>query len=126
MNEMTKRKKLVDYINSMGIEEKIALHNSYCDAVNCMDDCIYAMDELDEILEGRTPTDILSMGFYGGFRPQHDFFWFNGYGNLETADFVTDMPTFASEIADYILSEKDSLGNDEIQEILDKEDNVNE
>ena len=126
MNEMKKRKKLVDYINSMGVEEKIELHNTYCDAVNCMDDCIYAMDELDEILEGRTPTDILSMGFYGGFRPQHDFFWFNGYGNLETADFVTDMPTFASEIADYILSEKDSLGNDEIKEILDTEDNDNE
>ena len=126
MNETEKRQKLVDYINGMGIEEKIALHNTYCDAVNCMDDCIYAMDELDEILEGRTPTDILSMGFYGDFRPQHDFFWFNGYGNLESADYIADMPICAEDIADYILSEEDSLGNDEIKEILDKEDNDNE
>ena len=119
MNETEKRQKLVDYINGMGVEEKIELHNTYCDAANCMDDCIYAMDELDEILEGRTPTDILSMGFYGGFRPQHDFFWFNGYGDLETANYVTDMPIFASEIAGYILLKEDSLGNDEIKEILD-------
>ena len=122
MNEMEKRKKLVDYINGMGIEEKIALHNTYCDAANCMDDRIYSMYELDELLEGRTPTDILSMGFYGDFRPQHDFFWFNGYGNLESADYIADMPIFAIDIANYILSKEDSLDNDEIKEILDAEE----
>ena len=126
MNETEKKQKIVDYINGMGVEEKIALHNSYCDAAGFEDDRIYSMYELDEILEGRTPTDILSMGFYGDFRPQHDFFWFNGYGDLETANYVTDMPIFASEIAGYILLREDGLGNDEIQEILDEEDEDNE
>ena len=119
MNEMEKRKKLVDYINSMGIDEIVELHNSYCESAGYEDDHIYSMYELDEILEGRTPTDILSMGFYGDFRPHHDFFWFNGYGNLKSADYITDMPIFAIDIANYILSEKDSLGNDEIRNILD-------
>ena len=122
MNEMEKRKKLVDYIDSMGVEEKIALHNAYCDAAGFEDDRIYSMYELDEILEGRTPTDILSIGFYGDFRPQHDFFWFNGYGDLETADRIADMPIFAIDIANYILLKEDSLGNDEIKEILDEEE----
>ena len=122
MNEMEKRKKLVDYINSMKTEEIVELHNCYCEAAGYEDDHIYSMWELDEILDGRTPTDILSMGFYGDFRPQHDFFWFNGYGNLKSADYIADMPIFAIDIANYILSEKDSLGNDEIQEILDGED----
>ena len=126
MSEMEKRKKLVDYINDMKTEEIVELHNSYCEAAGYEDDRIYSMYELDELLEGRTPTDILSMGFYGDFRPQHDFFWFNGYGNLESADFITDMPVFAIDIANYILSKEDSLGNDEIQEILDEEDNDNE
>ena len=126
MNETEKRQKLVDYINSMGIEEIVALHNDYCDAAGYEDDRIYSMYELDELLDGRTPTDILSMGFYGDFRPQHDFFWFNGYGNLKTADYVADMPISAIDIANYILSEEDSLGDDEIQEILDEEDNDNE
>ena len=123
---MTKREKLVDYINDMKTEEIVELHNSYCEAAGYEDDRIYSMYELDELLEGRTPTDILSMGFYGDFRPHHDFFWFNGYGNLKSADFITDMPIFAIDIANYILSEEDSLGNDEIQEILDGEDNDNE
>ena len=123
---MTRREKLIDYINGMGVEEKIALHNAYCDAANCMDDCIYSMYELDEILEGRTPTDILSMGFYGDFRPQHDFFWFNGYGNLKSADYIADMPIYAIDIANYILSNEDSLGDDEIQEILDEDEEEDE
>ena len=126
MNEMEKRKKLVAYINDMKTEEIVELHNSYCEAAGYEDNRIYSMYELDELLEGRTPTDILSMGFYGDFRPHHDFFWFNGYGNLKTADYIADMPIFAIDIDNYILSEKDSLGNDEIQEILDKEDNDNE
>ena len=120
------KQKIVDYINSMNDDEVIELHNSYCEAAGYEDDRIYRMYELDEFLEGRTPTDILSMGFYGDFRPQHDFFWFNGYGNLESADYITDMPIFASDIADYILSKEDSLGNDEIKEILDGEDEDNE
>ena len=122
MNEMEKRRKLVDYINDMKTEEIVELHNSYCEAAGYEDDRIYSMYELDEILEGRTPTDILSIGFYGDFRPHHDFFWFNGYGNLKTADYVTDMPIFAIDIANYILSKEDSLGNDEIREILDEEE----
>ena len=122
MNEMEKRKNLVDYINSMNTDAIVELHNSYCEAAGHEDDRIYSMYELDELLEGRTPTDILSMGFYGDFRPHHDFFWFNGYGNLKSADYIAYMPIFAIDIANYILSKEDSLGNDEIQEILDGED----
>ena len=126
MNEMEKREKLVDYINSMKTDKIVDLHNRYCEAAGYEDDRVYSMYELDELLEGRTPTDILSMGFYGDFHPQHDFFWFNGYGNLESADYMTYMPIYAEDITNYILSKEDSLGNDEIQEILDEEDNDNE
>ena len=126
MNKTEKREKLVDYINSMKTDEIVELHNRYCEAAGYEDDRVYSMYELDELLEGRTPTDILSMGFYGDFHPQHDFFWFNGYGNLESADYMTYMPIYAEDITNYILSKEDSLGNDEIQEILDEEDNDNE
>ena len=125
MNETEKRQKIVDYINGMGIEEKIALHNTYCDAVNCMDDCIYSMDEMEEILGGMDTWKLVDMMRYGNFDFQDDFWGFNGYGNLDSYD-ALELPIFASEIADYILSEKDSLGNDEIQEILDDEDELRE
>lgn len=126
MNEMEKREKLVDYINGLGDDKLIELHNSYCEAAGYEDDRIYSMYELDELLEGMTPTDILLRGFYGDFNPRHAFFWFNGYSNLESADYMSGTPICAEDIADYILSEKDSLGNDEIQEILDEEDKDNE
>ena len=125
MNEMEKRQKLVDYINSMGIEEKIELHNSYCDAANCMDDCIYAMDDMEEILDGVDKWELIRMIRFGNFDFMKEFWGFNGYGNLVSYN-ALELPIYAEDIADYILSEEDSLGNDEIKEILDEEDNDNE
>ena len=125
MNEMEKKQKIVDYINGMGIEEKIALHNTYCDAVNCMDDCIYAMDDMEEILDGVDKWELVRMVQFGDFDCTKEFWGFNGYGNLVSYN-AWELPIYAEDIADYILSEEDSLGNDEIQEILDEEDNDNE
>ena len=125
MNEMEKRRKLVDCINSMGIDEKIALHNAYCDAANCMDDCIYTMDEMEEILDGVDKWELVRMIRFGDFDFIKEFWGFNGYGNLVSYD-AWELPIFASDIADYILLRENSLGNDEIQEILDGEDNDNE
>ena len=118
---MTKREKLIDYIDGMGIEEKIALHNTYCDAANCIDDCIYAMDEMEGILCGVDTWKLVDMMRYGNFDFQDDFWGFNECGNLVSYD-ALGLPIFASDIANYILLEEDSLGNDEIQEILDGED----
>lgn len=126
MNEMTTRERLIDYINSMDDNEMVELHNNYCEAANDMDSRIYSMWDLDDVLAGMTPTDILCMGLYGNFMPKQDYFWFNGYGNLESADYISAMPIYASDIADYILSKEDSLNDDKIQEILDEEDEDNE
>ena len=125
MNETEKKQKLVDYINGMGIEEKIALHNTYCDAANCMDDCIYAMDDMEEILDGVDKWELIRMIRFGNFDFMKEFWGFNGYGNLVSYN-AWELPIYAEDIADYILSEEDSLGNDEIQEILDTEDKDNE
>ena len=125
MNETEKRQKIVDYINSMGVEEKIALHNTYCDAANCMDDCIYSMDELEEVLDGVDKWELIRMVQFGDFDCTKDFWNFNGYGNLVSYN-AWEVPVYAEDIADFILWKEDSLGDDEIQEILDTEDNDNE
>ena len=122
MNEMEKRRKLVDYINSMGIEEKIELHNAYCDAANCMDDCIYSMDEMEEILDGVDKWELVRMIRFGDFDFTKEFWGFNGYGNLVSYD-AWELPIYASDIADYILSAEDSLGNESIDFMLDRECN---
>ena len=125
MNEMGKRQKIVDYINGMGIEEKIALHNTYCDAANCMDDCIYTMDEMEEILDGVDKWELIRMIRFGDFDFMKEFWGFDGYGNLVSYN-AWELPIFASDIAGYILSKEDSLGDDEIQYILDEEEEDDE
>ena len=122
---MTKREKLIDYIDSMGIEEKIELHNTYCDAANCMDDCIYTMDDLEVILDGVDKWKLVDMIRFGNFDFMKEFWGFNGYGNLVSYD-AWELPIYASDIADYILLKEDSLGNDEIQEILDEKEELHE
>ena len=125
MNETEKKQKIVDYINSMGIEEKIALHNSYCDAANCMDDCIYTMDEMEEILDGVDKWELARMVQFGGFDCTKEFWGFNGYGNLVSYN-AWELPVYAEDIADYVLLKEDSLGDDEIQYILDEEEEDDE
>ena len=125
MNETEKRQKIVDYINGMGVEEKIELRNAYCDAANCMDDCIYSMDEMEEILYGVDKWELVDMIRFGNFDFTKEFWGFNGYGNLVSYD-AWELPIYASDIAGYILLREDSLGDYEIQELLDEEDNDNE
>ena len=121
MNEMEKREKLIDYINGMGVDEKIALHNTYCDAANCMDDCIYTMDEMEEVLDGVDKWQLVDMIRFGNFDFTKEFWGFNGYGNLVSYN-AWELPVYAEDIADYILSAEDSLGNDKIREILNEQE----
>ena len=121
MNETEKKQKIVDYINGMETEEKIALHNTYCDAANCMDDCIYTIDDMDEILDGVDKWELVRMVQFGDFDCMKDFWGFNGYGNLVSYN-AWELPVYAEDIADYVLRKEDSLGDDEIQYILDEEE----
>ena len=122
---MTKREKLIEYIDGMGIEEKIALHNTYCDAANCMDECIYRMDEMEEILDGVDKWELVRMFRFGDLDFMKEFWGFNGYGNLESYS-ARELPIYAEDIADYVLLKEDSLGDYKIKEILDGEDEDNE
>ena len=68
------------------------------------DDRYYSMDELDELYSGQDATEILMRAFYGydaetwhtdshgekeygPFNPNRDYFTYNGYGNLVSADY---------------------------------------
>ena len=46
---------------------------------------LYNMDDFDEIIgEGYTPTELAQRIFFGDFNINHDYFYFNGYANLES------------------------------------------
>ena len=97
------------------------------------DDRYYPMDELDELHNGIEPSELLRRAFYGydeetyttdrdgdktygAFNPNRDYFRYNGYGNLVSADYKDYsgmLEPFAIEVMrenrDYI----DSIDNDE-------------
>ena len=45
---------------------------------------LYNMDDFDEIMEGYTPTELAQRIFFGDFNINDDYFFFNGYANLES------------------------------------------
>ena len=75
--------------------------------MNAYDGCFeestyYDMDEFDEFLDGRTPLEIARMIFFGNFNPNDDYFRFNGYGNLESANWG-DVEAEAEGLVDDII-----------------------
>ena len=44
------------------------------------------MDYLDDILYDTIPSEIARMMFFGDFNPNHNYFEFDGYGNLKSYD----------------------------------------
>lgn len=95
--------------------ELVARWNEYCDENNMMDDYIYSMDEFDEIMGGMTPLEIAQRIFYGHeFNPNHDYFWFNGYANLESSDWTNQYcPIDLSVLEDEDIEEDEDVDNEE-------------
>lgn len=99
--------KVADDRQFVGLDaDLVARWNEYCENNSYYDDMIYSMDEFDELMEGRSPHEIARMVFYGhDFNPNYDWFWFNGYGNLESSDYTNqycpiDLDAIAEEDED--------------------------
>lgn len=97
-------KNILDYFNENETEfddciEELDSYNGYLG-----DDRYYFMEELDEIYHDVEPTELLRRAFYGydsetwstdshgnkeygAFNPNREYFTFNGYGNLVSADY---------------------------------------
>lgn len=88
------------------------------------DDRYCSMEDLDEIFRETEPSELLSRAFfgydedawttdkygnkeYGAFNPNRDYFRFNGYGNLVSADYK-DYSAFLDHYAVESMSENRS------------------
>lgn len=74
----------------------------------CFEDTVYYdMDEFDDFMSDCTPMEIARMIFFGEFNPNDDFFRFNGYGNLESAngdDVVAEAEDLKDDIVDHLVN----------------------
>lgn len=110
-----------EIIKNSDNDDLIDINNGYQDEING-DNYIYRMDEFNDIMASYSPLDLAFRVFYGGdFNPNHNYFWYNGYGNLCSSDYVDDCPYICeSEIAEWCVEHDEDFGNWRIREILDE------
>lgn len=101
---MTREQAITTYVENLSKGELVELLQHMNAYDGCFDDSIYYdMEDFDEFLSSRTPMEIAQMIFFGGdFNPNHDFFRFNGYGNLESANWC-DVEAEAEDLKDDII-----------------------
>ena len=108
--------------------EELDSYNGYLN-----DDRYFSMDELDELHNGTEPSELLRRAFfgydeetyttdrdgnktYGAFNPNREYFRYNGYGNLVSADYKdysAYLDLYAIEAMNENRSYIDSIDNDE-------------
>ena len=124
---MTLKEKIIEGLEELGTDELLSLCreiNSYDGNLDQFD--IFEMDEFDEMLDGKTPTEIVNSIRYGGFASTDEYFRFNGYGNIESlsyADIEEELDSYLGEIADCIENGNYySMLPDSIKAIIDEEE----
>jgi hypothetical protein len=86
----------------------ISLWNDYCDKHRRDDDTITDMSLFDDLFGDMSPLAIVRRVKYGDFRPDDDYFAFNGYGNLVSFNDLSDYGPFSYEaLAEYLVDNGD-------------------
>ena len=114
------RKEITEIIEEMRIDEQYYLFCEYCEECNMYDDRPEMVSEIDDLLCGMKPSEIIEK--YGDLNTSWDYFNYNGYGNVQEWDGID----YVSDVVDAIIRREESFENDDIQEILDKYTNTEE
>lgn len=143
MTTMTREQAIHNYVEQLNGDDLTYLLQHMNGYDGCFEEATYYdMDEFDEFLSGRTPMEIAQMIFFGDFNPNADYFHFNVYGNLESADWpdvVAEAEDLESDIIDHLVhyysgdtpwpdlddlvyADEDAVFNEDFEEILDDED----
>jgi hypothetical protein len=101
------KNELATQISNMSSGEMFELINTFCIDANYHDDMVFELqdDVINEILEGKSPIEIIRLTAYGEFNYTHDYFRFDGYGNLESLPYLDSnhLPDYLDNIIDYIV-----------------------
>lgn len=104
MKTMTREQAIHNYVEQLNGDDLTYLLQHMNGYDGCFEDCVYYdMDEFDEFMSNCTPMEIAQRIFYGGgFNPNDEYFRFNAYGNLESADWH-DVVAEAEDLVDDII-----------------------
>lgn len=105
MTTMTREQAIRNYVEQLNGDDLTYLLQHMNGYDGCFEDCVYYdRDEFDEFMANYTPMEIAQMIFYGDeFNPNDEYFRFNAYGNLESADWH-DVVAEAEDLVDDIIN----------------------
>lgn len=123
----TKEERIVDYLEGASDTDLLYAWKNYCSEYN-PDGEVFEMDDFSEVFEMRDdgPWEAVRAAYYGDFRPTDEYFWFDGYGNLESANDLGKAGIDVEEIAEYCVEHNDPVNDDEIENILNGDDDDDE
>ena len=113
----TRRDAIREYIKNLRGYGQVNLWNDYCEAQNRNDDQIWCMDDFDDLFYGRSPREIIR-SLDSSFNPNHEWFYFDGWGDVCSTDRPEDEVIQQDDIAEYIDESGDSLYDSGIAELL--------
>ena len=103
MTTMTREQAIRNYVEHLTGDDLTVLLQHMNGYDGCFEESTcYDMDEFDEFLSNCTPSEIARMIFFGDFNPHDEYFRFNAYGNLESANWG-DVVAEAEDLVDDIL-----------------------
>ena len=141
---MTREQAIRTYVENLSKDDLVVLLQHMNGYDGCFEDCVYYdMAEFDEFMSNYSPMEIAQMIFFGdNFNPNDDYFRFNAYGNLESANWY-DLEAEAEDLVDDIIyhlvniysgdtpwaeldhlvdSDDDALFDDDFEEVEEEED----
>lgn len=122
--EVDKEASIKEYVeNNMTDDELIQLVDML-DSYSGMDGlAAYNMDDMDEIMYGKRPSEVALLIFYGnGFSPINEYFRFDGCGNLESfdkEDYIKEIKDCMDDVVSTLMDTGCRDFMDELNEILD-------
>lgn len=124
----TFEQRFADVFSELGDFEQMQIFNEW--AYRIGDEPICQMEEFDDLFNDWKPSDIAMRMFYGDFNPNHDYFRFDGYGNLESANHLNEWldDYIISDLADWYEEHEDVLTCvcSEMEEIFEEEEEEKE
>lgn len=135
--------KILNIFKEMNDDEIVSIWNEYCYECNMYDDEILDYDRMEELIENSNEGGLywVNRFFYGSddygsdeasANPNRNYFTFNGYGNIESFDYIYN--SYSGEfnhididdLISYIIDNNEDFNNDDIREALDEEENEEE
>lgn len=103
MTTMTREQAIHNYVEQLNGDDLAYLLQHMNSYDGCFEEAIYYdMDEFDEFMSNYTPMELAQIIYFGEFNPNNDYFRFNAYGNLESADWP-DIVAEAEDLVDEII-----------------------